>query len=66
MNPESGALFAGIDFSAFDVSKMLDSLKVAGVDWRALMDSQAQAIAALSEANQRAAEGLRAIAGQQM
>ena len=66
MHPDKDAPFAGIDFSAFDVTKMLDGLKVPGVDWKALMDSQANNIKALSEANRRAVEELQAVAKRQM
>ena len=66
MNADKGNPFSGIDFSTFDVTKMLESLKVPGVDWKALMDSQAKNITALSEANQRAVEGLQTIAKRQM
>lgn len=58
--------FAGLDPSSFDVNKMMENLKVPGVDWKALMDSQAKNLAALSEANQLALQGMQAVAKRQM
>ena len=47
------------DFS--DMSKMFADMKVPGVDWQAVMDSQQKNISALTEANQRLVQGAQAV-----
>jgi phasin family protein len=58
--------FSGFDFSKFDVQKMLGDFKIPGVDMQSLMSAQEKNIAALKQANQHAAEGLKALAKRQM
>jgi phasin family protein len=58
--------FSGFDFSKFDVQKMLGDFKIPGVDMHTLLSAQEKNIAALKEANQHAAEGLKALAKRQM
>lgn len=48
-----------------DMSKMFADMKVPGVDWQALMESQQKNISALTEANQRLLEGAQAVFKQQ-
>jgi len=58
--------FAGFDFSKFDVQKMFADFKMPGVDVQALLNAQQKNIAALTRANQHAAEGLEALARRQL
>lgn len=48
-----------------DMSKMFAGMKVPGVDWQAVMDSQQKNISALTEANKRMFEGAQAVMQQQ-
>jgi len=48
------------------VQKMLGDFKIPGVDMQSLMSAQEKNIAALKQANQHAAEGLKALAKRQM
>ena len=48
-----------------DMSKMFADMKVPGVDWQALMQSQQKNITALTEANQKLIEGAQAVMKQQ-
>jgi phasin family protein len=66
MSSDSKPPFPGMDFGAFDFSKVLGSLKLPGVDWQALLESQAKNIAALSAANHLAFEGMQAVARRQV
>jgi phasin family protein len=57
--------FANVDFSKFDVSKMMGDLKIPGFDMQAAMESQRKNIEALTAANQAAVQGLQAVAQRQ-
>jgi phasin family protein len=57
--------FAGFDFSKVDVQKMFADFKMPGLDVSALLKAQQKNIAALTQANQHAAEGLEALARRQ-
>lgn len=57
--------FATMDFSKFDLSKMLGDMKVPGFDMQAAMDAQRKNIEALTAANQTAVQGMQAGAQQQ-
>jgi len=57
--------FAAFDFSKVDVQKMFADFKMPGVDVPALLNAQQKNIAALTQANQHAVEGLEALARRQ-
>lgn len=57
--------FAAMDFSQFDLSKMLGDMKVPGFDMQAVMDAQRKNIEALTAANQAAVQGMQAVAQRQ-
>lgn len=57
--------FATMDFSKFDLSKMLGDMKVPGFDMQAAMDAQRKNIEALTAANQAAVQGMQAVAQRQ-
>jgi phasin family protein len=65
MGTEKNDVFGGFDFSQAGVEKMFESLKVPGVDWHGVMESQSKNIAALVEANRRAVQGMEAITRRQ-
>jgi phasin family protein len=65
MSTEKDDAFGGIDFSAAGVEKLFESMKVPGVDWQGVMESQSKNIAALVEANRRAVQGVEAITRRQ-
>jgi phasin family protein len=46
--------------------KLFESMKVPGVDWQAILESQSKNIAALAEANRRAAQGVEAMTRRQL
>jgi phasin family protein len=58
--------FMNLDFSNFDVQKMFANFKVPGVDMEALLSAQKKNIAALTEANRHAVEGVQALAQRQV
>ena len=58
--------FLNFDFGKFDVSKAFADFKVPGVDMEALLTAQKKNIAALTEANQHAVEGVQALAQRQI
>ena len=66
MSSNDNSPFSGFDFSKFDVQKMLGDFKIPGVDMQSLLSAQEKNIAALKQANQHAAEGLKALAKRQM
>ena len=57
--------FATMDFSKFDMSKMLGDVKIPGFDMQAVMDAQRKNIEALTAANQAAVQGVQAVAQRQ-
>lgn len=57
--------FANMDFGKFDVSKMMQDLKVPGVDVNALMEAQRKNIEALTAANKAAIDGMQSVAKRQ-
>jgi len=65
MTTEKDNPFAGFDFSPANVEKMFESLKVPGVDWHGVIESQSKNIAALAEANRRAIQGVEAMTRRQ-
>jgi len=58
--------FLNFDFSKFDVQKVFADFKVPGVDMEALLNAQKKNIAALTQANQHAVEGMQALAQRQV
>ena len=58
--------FLNFDFTKFDVTKAFADFKVPGVDMEALLNAQKKNIAALTEANQHAVEGVQALAQRQI
>jgi phasin family protein len=57
--------FSGFDFSKFDMQKVFTDFKIPGVDMQELLAAQQKNIAALTQANQHAVEGLQALARRQ-
>ena len=57
--------FRDIDFSKFDLGKLLGDLKVPGIDIEALLTAQRKNIEALAAANKVAVEGMQAVAKRQ-
>jgi phasin family protein len=58
--------FEGFDFGKIDVQKIFADFKMPGVDVPALLSAQQKNIAALTQANQHAVEGLEVLARRQM
>jgi phasin family protein len=65
MANESKGPFAGFDFSKFDMQKVFADFKIPGVDMQELLVAQQKNIAALTQANQHAVEGLQSLARRQ-
>jgi len=59
------ANFASMDFSQFDMTKMMQSYQVPGIDMEKMMEAQRRNIEALTTANQVAVEGMQAVARRQ-
>lgn len=57
--------FANIDLGKFDVSKMMQDLKVPGIDVNALMEAQRKNIEAVTAANKAAIDGMQSVAKRQ-
>ncbi|MDQ2695496.1 MAG: phasin family protein [Pseudomonadota bacterium] len=57
--------FGEMDFSQFDLTKMMQDLKVPGVDMKVLLDAQRKNIEALTNANQVVVQGMQAVAKRQ-
>lgn len=57
--------FGEMDFSQFDMTKMMQDLKVPGVDMKVLLDAQRKNIEALTNANQVVVQGMQAVAKRQ-
>ena len=57
--------FADVDFSKFDLSKMLGDLKMPGVDMDMLMTAQRKNIEAVTTANKVAIDGMQSVAKRQ-
>ena len=58
--------FLNFDFSKFDVSKAFADFKMPGVDMESLLNAQKKNIAALTQANQHAVEGVQALVQRQV
>jgi phasin family protein len=58
--------FLNFDIGKFDVQKIFADFKVPGVDMEALLNAQKKNIAALTQANQHAVEGMQALAQRQV
>lgn len=58
--------FGNFDADRFDLSKLMSSAQIPGVDIQALISAQSKNIQALAEANKLAMEGMQAIAKRQM
>jgi phasin family protein len=65
MADENKGPFSGFDFSKFDIQKVFADFKIPGVDVQELLSAQKKNIAALTEANKHAVEGLQALARRQ-
>jgi phasin family protein len=57
--------FSDIDFSKFELSKILGDLKIPGIDMEAMLAAQRKNIEALTTANRLAVEGMQAVAKRQ-
>ena len=57
--------FGNVDFSKFDMTKMLGDVKIPGFDMQMMMDAQRKNIEALNAANQAAVQGMQAVAQRQ-
>jgi phasin family protein len=57
--------FTSVDFSKFDVSQMMQDLKVPGIDVNTLMETQRKNIEALTAANKAAIDGMQSVAKRQ-
>ena len=57
--------FANVDITKFDVTKMMEEIKLPGVDFNTLMEAQRKNIEAVMEANKVALEGIQSIAKRQ-
>ncbi len=57
--------FGDMDFSKFDLGKVMGELKIPGLDMDAVMAAQRKNIEALTTANKLAVEGMQAIAKRQ-
>lgn len=66
MNTNPFFPFGGMDADRFDLTKLLSSTKLPGVDVQALLAAQSKNIEALAEANKLAMEGMQAIAKRQL
>lgn len=58
--------FGNFDPTKFDLSGMMNTVKLPGVDVQALMAAQAKNIEALTQANKAAIDGMQALAKRQM
>jgi phasin family protein len=65
MAGQDKGVFSGFDFSKFDIQKAFADFKIPGVDMQELLHAQKKNIAALTEANRHAVEGLQALARRQ-
>jgi phasin family protein len=57
--------FANMDFGKFDVSQIMQDLKVPGIDVNALMEAQRKNIEAVTAANKAAIDGMQSVAKRQ-
>lgn len=57
--------FSNFDPSKFDYAKMMQDIKVPGVDMEALLSAQRKNIEALTAANQMVAQGMQSVAKRQ-
>jgi phasin family protein len=57
--------FGEMDFSNFDITRMVSDLKVPGVDVEGILAAQRKNIEALTQANQLAVQGMQAVAKRQ-
>ena len=66
MTSKDSSASIGLDLNKPDVQKLFSDFMVPGVDMRSLISSQQKNIAALTQANQHAVEGMQALAQRQL